>query len=536
MFFLALAALVAVTSLLALIFYDRLLDSVRADIRILADTLRGATSGEVLTLLEGADTASTRVTVMAPDGAVVFDSSASIAQLPNHADREEFTEAAGGGRGESERLSDTLGEYTYYYAVRLADGYVLRTARTTRGILSILLDALPLILVVILVLAAVTYAAARRLTARIVRPINESEMDGSGLPCYDELVPFFRVMAQQRGQILAQLRELRGRSDTIGAIMESMNEGAIIVEPGGAVLSANVSALGIFGLDQMVVGRNLREIIRDAALLSLANGALAGNRSETEFERHGRVYNVYFSPAASVGAILLFLDVTEKSNAEKLRREFSANVSHELKTPLTTISGYAQLLDSGMAREEDRAEFIRKIHAESERMTALIDDILLLSRLDEGAAGEEFREVCLNELAQSVVSLLAEKAKRLGVHLRTEGGPVSVAGSPALLTELLRNLLDNAIKYNRPGGSATVTLSDEGGHAVLTVADTGTGISKSAQSRVFERFYRADTSHSRRVEGTGLGLAIVKHIAAVHHAEVSLESREGAGTTVKVRM
>jgi two-component system phosphate regulon sensor histidine kinase PhoR len=290
----------------------------------------------------------------------------------------------------------------------------------------------------------------------------------------------------------------------------------------------------IFNASAGMNGKNILELMRDVNLLEHMRAALAGWRGETGLERAGRVYHVYFSPVPGSGAILFFLDVSEKMKAEKLRREFSANVSHELKTPLTSIAGYAEILNSGMAREEDQKDFLRKIKDETDRLISLVEDIMLLSRLDEGRAEGGFEEVDMAELARQSAQMLEMKARQMGVSLQVRGENVRLRAHSSLMSELLFNLLDNAIKYNKPGGRVIVELSQEQGQVTLSVEDSGIGIPLPEQSRVFERFYRVDKSRCQKIAGTGLGLAIVKHIAIIHNARITLDSHEDRGTRVTV--
>jgi two-component system phosphate regulon sensor histidine kinase PhoR len=423
--------------------------------------------------------------------------------------------------------------------VELPNGLILRAAKTTDSFFALFGRALPAVFGVLICAIIICYIAAGRLTNRIVKPLNAIRLDGEitageiTAP-YDELIPFVRAIEKQRAQIAGQLASLRERSDAINAIMENMSEGAALLDHRGIILSANKSVLRIFGIDAPMEGKNVLELLRDITLLEYTRNALAGSRGEADMERAGRDYRVYFSPVTDNGAVLLFLDVTEKSKAEKLRREFSANVSHELKTPLTSISGYAEMLDSGMAQECDKAAFIRKIKDESWHLISLVEDIMLLSRLDEGENRELFAPVNLVAVARESAVALAQKASELGVSIIASGADIIVNANPSLMAELFFNLIDNAIKYNKPGGSVTVEVAETNGLVTASVSDTGIGIPKKAQSRVFERFYRVDKSRSKKTGGTGLGLAIVKHITAVHNAEITLDSREGEGTRVTV--
>jgi two-component system phosphate regulon sensor histidine kinase PhoR len=481
-----------------------------------------------------------RVSIISQEGTVLYDNTVSATSLENHAEREEIRAARNSGFGESRRFSDTLRRETYYYAVELPNACIVRVARTIDSFLALFGRVLPAVLGALICAVIICYIAADNLTNRIVRPFNNARLDGEITVPYDELTPFVRAIEKQRKQIADQMRALQERADSINAVMENMSEGAALLDRRGTILSANKSVLQIFGADTPMEGKNILELLRDITLLEYTRGALAGSRGETDMERAGRDYRVYFSPVTDIGAVLLFLDTTEKMKAERLRREFSANVSHELKTPLTSISGYAEMLDSGMVQEGDKAAFIRKIRDESWRLITLVEDIMLLSRLDEGESGEAFTDVNLVASAQESVERLTQKAAELGVSITIScvgnGDPdhVTIRASRSMIAELFFNLISNAIKYNKPRGTVTVEVAQNNGLITASISDTGIGIPKEVQSRVFERFYRVDKSHSKKTGGTGLGLAIVKHIAAVHNAEITLDSSEGEGTKITV--
>ena len=373
-----------------------------------------------------------------------------------------------------------------------------------------------------------------KLAERLAAPINEADFEESFIPPYDEIVPFARAVAARRASADARIGELKARSKSIKAVMENMNEGAVLLDGRGTILSANKRALKIFEMENIEMrGRNIIELLRDAELLEAARSALSGTRAETDAERGGRFYRAYFSPAAGAGAILLFLDITERIKSENLRKEFSANVSHELKTPLTSVLGCAELLLTGGVEENDKQAFYRKIKSETERLIALIEDIMALSKLDEGKKSE-FAKINLTAAATEAAEALSVKSAEMGVNVEVSGEDFFIRGNYSMAVELFYNLIDNAIKYNKPGGAATVSISNENGRVAARVADTGIGIPKESQERIFERFYRVDKSRSKKTGGTGLGLAIAKHIAIIHNAEVGVESREGAGTTVTV--
>jgi two-component system phosphate regulon sensor histidine kinase PhoR len=549
------ASLAIASGVLCLIFYHQFSTYLQSDVKRRTQLLKDALAGSNAVSAVSADHAEridaqeiaanrvfsalaedARVSIISPDGRVLYDNAVDVETLENHADREEIRSARNAGFGESRRFSGTLGLETYYYAVELPNGLILRAAKTTGSFFALFGRALPAVFGVLICAIILCHIAAGSLTSRIVNPLNAVRLDGEIAAPYDELIPFVRAIEKQRAQIAGQLASLQERSDAINAIMENMSEGAALLDRRGAILSANKSVLRIFGSDAPMEGKNILELLRDITLMEYTRNALAGRRGEADMERAGRDYRVYFSPVTDNGAVLLFLDVTEKSKAEKLRREFSANVSHELKTPLTSISGYAEMLDSGMVQESDKAAFIRKIKDESWRLIMLIEDIMLLSRLDEGENHELFAAVNLAAVARESAAALAQKASELGVSITVtaSAADVIVNANPSMMAELFFNLIDNAIKYNKPGGSVTIEVAEINGRAAASVSDTGIGIPKEAQSRVFERFYRVDKSRSKKTGGTGLGLAIVKHITAAHNAEIALDSREGEGTRVSV--
>jgi len=537
---LAIVSIALVSIALCLIFFRQFTSTLRTEIKARAEMFREMSAAQLMATWHAQSAfvpKDMRLTLIAPDGMVIYDNTVDAAKLGNHAERQEIRQAVAMGSGASVRYSDTLRQQTCYFAVRLPDGFVLRTAKTSDSIFALFGRALPPVAAVTLVFALLSHIAARRLTSRIVEPINAMRLDGEPIPPYDELTPLVRAIAEQRQRIAAQFANLAERTATINAIMDGMSEGTLLLDPRGTIVAANPSAGKIFGFTHPVTGKHILELLREPHLAKLARQALAGQRHEETIQRQDRDYRVYFSPVASGGAALLFLDITASRKAERLRREFSANVSHELKTPLTSISGYAEMLANGMAREADQAEFLAKIRDESGRMLALIDDILLLSRLDEEKTESAFAEMDITQIATETAAALAEKAAAAQVSVRIAGQEnMLLVASRSLIAELFFNLLDNAIKYNRPGGMVEVGFSQEksGGPIKLCVKDTGIGIPLAARVRVFERFYRVDTSRSKITGGTGLGLAIVKHIALIHKAEISLNSREGEGTIVTV--
>ncbi|MDR1581407.1 MAG: hypothetical protein LBS35_13710 [Synergistaceae bacterium] len=481
-----------------------------------------------------------RVSVIAPDGTVKYDNTVDAETLPNHSDRDEIQHALESGVGEDKRFSDTLREETYYYAVRLSDGSVLRAAKTTRSIFSMFAGMLPVVFCIVLATVAAGNHVAGKLTNRIVEPINSVQADTVMTPPYDELAPFVRAIASQRKRIVEQLEDLQSKTDTINAIMDNMKEGVVLVDGQGIIMSANKSVRGIFeadapGVNASMERKNILELLRDFDLLKNMRNALSGRSCEMDMEHSGQTYRVYFSSVACIGAMILFVNTTERVKAEKMRREFSANVSHELKTPLTSISGYTEMLMNGMAKEGERMSFAGKIKDEVARMITLVEDVMMLSEMDEGRSPRNIEDVNVAAAAREAVGALALKTRENDISVEVTGKDIFLKANRAMIYEMFYNLIDNAVKYNKPGGSVGVSVSKDDGHTVISVSDTGIGIPDEARDSVFERFYRVDKSRSRKTGGTGLGLAIVKHIAMAFNAKITLESRLGEGTTVTLR-
>ena len=481
-----------------------------------------------------------RVTLIDPDGTVLYDSGAKAETLESHADRPEFQQALESGSGSSERYSATLAETTHYYAVRTDDGNVLRIASSQSSIIGVFLRILPLLVIIFAAVALLSLGIARFVAKRIVAPVNELNLDEPlENDVYDELSPLLVRMERQRAEIERQMKALSDKQSELTAITENMREGLVLLNPQGVILSMNGSAARIFGVDAgKHIGEDVLSVSRNPAVRQAIGDARSGGSGETILENGGRYYQLLASPVAgkdgSMGIVLLLLDTTEKYTAEISRREFSANVSHELKTPLTSISGFAEIIRDGLARPEDVKDFAGRICNEANRLVALISDIMELSRLDERKGLGERERVGLRAAAEEVVSRLETPAKDKDIHLSIAGPECEVSGFGLLLDEMVYNLVDNAIKYSGSGGHVEIRTAVKDGKAVLSVCDDGIGIPKEHQSRVFERFYRVDKSHSRATGGTGLGLSIVKHGAAIHDAQVELESAPGRGTCVRL--
>lgn len=473
-----------------------------------------------------------RITLISPDGTVLYDSVARADAMENHLSREEVVQALREGTGKSSHYSSTVLKKNLYYALRLEDGNVLRLSREQSSLGAMLLNmAWPIAATVagLLLLAA---GLSVRLARQITQPINAISPDDPQ-DVYPELQPLTQRLRQQRETIRNQMDELSRRMREFSAMTENMSEGFLLIDLRGHVLTENHSASMLLPTDADNIAKcSQRE------LCQAAQQALTGQRCERLLQQGERTLSVIASPVLEsgqvTGAVVLTLDVTEREQREKLRREFSANVSHELKTPLTSISGFAELMSQGLVPPDKVREFSLDIQKECTRLTNLVEDIIDLSRLEEGGGDMTWEDTDLYTLCDDVLQSLEPVAKRQAVTLRLAGESLQVRGVYQVLREMIYNLCDNAIKYNRSGGSVTVTAARSAGRASVTVADTGIGIPYEDQSRVFERFYRVDKSHSRAIGGTGLGLSIVKHAAALHGAEIKLQSQPEDGTVITV--
>ena len=480
-----------------------------------------------------------RVTWIAANGTVLYDSAAPAQLLESHAGREEIDQALQTGEAQTSRYSKTLLQRTFYYAKLLEGGTVLRVSCTQNSLPAMILMLLTPFLWVATLVLILCGVLSYRLARQITKPLNAINPDNPApLPSYPELTPLFDKLREQNRTIGKQMNELQLRQREFTAITENMREGFLLVDCKMHVLSSNHSALEVLGRRELKPGCLLYDAECSQEIFDAVDTALSGSHAELLLTIDETSWQVLANPVVAsgqvAGAVVLFMDVTEREQRERLRREFSANVSHELKTPLTSISGFAELLANGMVPPERVGEFAGDIYKESQRLMALVDDIIELSRLEEETAAPETENVDLYALAEETLTSLRPAAERRDVTLTLRGGEAVVQGVRTALQELVYNLCDNAVKYNRPGGSVTVTAEKRGGETVLSVADTGIGIPYEHQNRVFERFYRVDKSHSRQLGGTGLGLSIVKHAAAMHKARLELWSEPDAGTKITV--
>lgn len=481
-----------------------------------------------------------RVTWIAADGTVKYDNRSDPKTMENHADRQEVREAMENDSGTSVRRSSTLSEHTMYYAKRLSDGTVLRLSMSQRSVLFLMGGMLSPLVFIFLAACLLAGVLSYRVSKKIVKPLSEIDLKHpEQVETYDELSPFLQRIAAQNREIDARMAEIRKQQQEFSMITENMSEGLFVVDRNYQILSYNKSAMQIFGMDPRQEHENLLAVNRSEGFRNAVDSALKGRHTQENLELDGRVYQIIANAVCQpdfaedmVGAVILVLDVTEKEAQEQYRREFTANVSHELKTPLTSISGIAEIIRNGIVKPEDIPHFAGKIYDESQRLITLIGDIIKLSRLDENQVPMERETVDMLEMARDVVQQLSSVARKSGVTLVANGSHGQVQGVRQVLGEMVYNLCENAVKYNRAGGRVWVDVQQVADHVVLRVKDTGIGIPAAEQGRIFERFYRVDKSHSKAVGGTGLGLSIVKHGAALHHATISVSSEPEQGTEI----
>ena len=528
-----LASFVLITGVLYEYFSNKQVDQLNMQTHLAAQGLEAA--GE--DYLSDMDISGCRLTWIAADGTVLYDSQAEQSGMENHADREEVRQALKTGHGESMRYSTTLMERQIYSADRLSDGTVVRISDTQYTPLTLILGMIQPVIIIALIALLLSLLLASRMAKRIVKPLNEMSLDNAEkIETYPELAPLTDKLKSQQNQLREQEKELRRRRDEFDAATGSMTEGLVLLNEQGSVLSINKAATKALDIGRYCIGKDIRALSEEPRLRETVEKALGGEHGEAHITLGGVSYRLYASPVTSgdrvAGAALLMLDTTEKEKAEQLRREFSANVSHELKSPLHTISGCAELLANGIVKPEDVPHFLSQIQSESKRMIALIEDIIKLSNLDEGAEDMQREDVDLLSVARREAGNLSQAAEDAGVTLTVSGESAVINGIPQLLAAIVHNLCENAIKYNHPGGFARVNVRREGKKTLLTVEDDGIGIPPEEQQRIFERFYRVDKSHSKEVGGTGLGLSIVKHAAALHNARISVVSAPDRGTTI----
>ncbi len=535
----AVVVLFASLALVMGVLYDYFSGSQENQLKTQTDLAAQGIEHEGSTYFDGLDSEELRITWIDKNGKVLFDNKTDASSMENHLEREEVRQAVENGYGKSSRYSETLTEKSLYSAKKLSDGSVLRLSVSQYSVLTLFLGMLRPVLIIALLAVVLALLLAYRLSKNIVTPLNKLNLDSPlSNKVYEELSPLLKRMDAQQRQLKHQSEELKRKREEFETATENMSEGLIILNEKGVILSINRAAAKMLGLSEDSVGKGIFSEKTSVNLKEPTQIALSGKNTEEVFALRDGNCQLLANPVSTdgkvTGAALLVLDVTEKERAEQMRREFTANVSHELKTPLQTISGYAELLANGMVADKDKTAFSEKIYGEAQRMIRLIEDIIKLSNLDEGAVELTRETVDLYVTAENTVRSLLPAAKKANVTLSLNGENAEIYGIPQLLTAVVYNLCDNAIKYNKDGGTVFVNVKNNAENIVLSVRDTGIGIPKEQQERIFERFYRVDKSHSKEVGGTGLGLSIVKHAAKLHDAKITLESEVGKGTEITV--
>lgn len=496
------------------------------------------TEQEGLNYLDNLRTEDYRITWISSDGVVLFDNQADITKMENHSNREEFTEAIENGVGSSSRHSVTLTENTVYEARLLSDGSVLRISMNQKSILSLLFGLIQPFGIILIVVIVFAYLIAEKLAEQIMEPLEEIDLEHPlKKESYEELTPFLNRIQFQKKQIKFQIQELEQKKLEFEQVVSHMKEGLVLLNADNQVLSINPAAMELFQTTLNCIGNDFLTVERKQKLTNAIEKARMEGFSQIRLEKNERDYQFDISSIKTetgiVGSVILAFDITEQMNAEKMRREFSANVSHELKTPLQSIIGSAELLQNNLVKEEDKLRFIGHIHKEASRLVVLIEDIIRLSELDEEREIQK-EELSLYKIVSNVVDSLQDMAWKKNITLHLEGKEGKIQGVYRLIYETIYNICDNAIKYNVDGGDVKISIEEKDSEVGITIEDTGIGIPKEHQSRIFERFYRVDKSHSKKSGGTGLGLSIVKHAVGYHNGKISLSSEEGMGTKIEI--
>lgn len=535
----ALTVFLASVVLIMGVLYEYFSDVEQAQLKMQTALAAQGVTNEGLDYFRNLKVTNYRISWIDTDGSVLYDSESNPVEMENHLEREEVREAILAGYGESRRYSATLMERSLYSAQKLEDGTVLRLSISQNSILTLLLGMAQPICVIFVAALSFSVFLAVRVSKNIVKPLNEIDLDHPlSNEGYDELSPFLRRINSQQKELQWQKAELHQKENELSTIIGSMNEGMVLLNTKGKIISMNPAAGKLLDAAENCVGIDMLSLCRNLDLQEILSKALQGEAGERVIPLHGESYQIDANPIISEnivrGAALFFFNVTEKEKAEQIRREFTANVSHELKTPLHSISGYAELLKNNMVKENDRVPFAGKIYDEAQRMIRLVEDIINLSRLDEGAADMRYEHIDLYDLSQKALRSLEPEAGAACVTLELFGTPATLKGIARLLYSIVYNLCDNAIKYNHEHGKVTVNIQNEENSVILSVSDTGIGIAPEHHDRIFERFYRVDKSHSKEVGGTGLGLSIVKHAAKIHNAKIEVKSNIGKGTVIIV--
>ena len=530
-----LASIFLIMGILHGIFENQLEDQLQKETAFVATAIEN----EGISYFDNLSKDGDRVTLIDKDGTVLADSQVDVSKLENHGDREEVKQAETEGRGQSVRYSSTMTEKTVYYAHKLDNGQILRISADQFTIVTILLGISQPIAIVVIAAIVLSLILSTNVAKHIVEPINDLDLDDPmENTVYDELSPLLRKIAHQNSTIEEQLKEARQKQEEFRIITDNMSEGFIVIDNQMKILTYNAAALKLFGAEQKTP-ENILALSRSKPFRDAIYKSLDGEHSQAEMTTDERVYSIISNPVYDteqevIGAVIVVIDITEISRREQLRREFTSNVSHELKTPLTSISGFAEIMKSGGTDEATVVDFSRSIYDEAQRLISLVSDIIKLSELDDGTIEYEPETVDLYTLSLEIASRLSPQAQEKKIHFTVNGEKAEITGVRKILDEIIFNLCDNAVKYNRSGGDVKVSVKNSADTVTVTVSDTGIGIPTVQQDRVFERFYRVDKARSKSIGGTGLGLSIVKHGVMYHNAQISLESKENEGTTVVI--
>ena len=530
-----LASIFLIMGILHGIFENQLEDQLQKETAFVATAIEN----EGISYFDNLSKDGDRVTLIDKDGTVLADSQVDVSKLENHGDREEVKQAETEGRGQSVRYSSTMTEKTVYYAQKLDNGQILRISADQFTIVTILLGISQPIAIVVIAAIVLSLILSMNVAKHIVEPINDLDLDDPmENTVYDELSPLLRKIAHQNSTIEEQLKEARQKQEEFRIITDNMSEGFIVIDNQMKILTYNAAALKLFGAEQKTP-ENILALSRSKPFRDAIYKSLDGEHSQAEMTTDERVYSIISNPVYDteqevIGAVIVVIDITEISRREQLRREFTSNVSHELKTPLTSISGFAEIMKSGGTDEATVVDFSRSIYDEAQRLISLVSDIIKLSELDDGTIEYEPETVDLYTLSLEIASRLSPQAQEKKIHFTVNGEKAEITGVKKILDEIIFNLCDNAVKYNRSGGDVKVSVKNSADTVTVTVSDTGIGIPTVQQDRVFERFYRVDKARSKSIGGTGLGLSIVKHGVMYHNAQISLESKENEGTTVVI--
>ena len=501
--------------------------------------IKAAVETEGIPYLENLSDKSKRITYISSDGTVRFDNSTDVSKMENHLNRKEVKDALETGSGESKRYSDTLLQQHYYYAQRLSNGDVIRISAAEDSVLLMVIGVLQPFAFIIILMIILSAVFASRSAKRIVAPINEIDIENPlENDTYEEISPLLNRISKQNKTIKRQLKNASRSREQFELITENMSEGILVLDKYANLLSVNAAALNLLSSSDAQKAKSVVEINRSAEFLDTVEQAVGGEHCEHSIKSNGRILNLIANPVAfdgkPAGAVIVIMDITEKAQREELRREFTANVSHELKTPLTSISGFAELMKSGAVDNKDIVDFSTSIYDEAKRLISLVNDIIKISKLDENSVPFDDEPVDIAQIVRLTAERLKPVADKDNITIEYNDNKAFINGNYTIVEEMIFNLVDNAVKYNKKGGKVKISVEDTGKHIKISVSDTGIGINKADFDKIFERFYRVDKSHSKEIGGTGLGLSIVKHGAVYHNASVDVESEIGKGTTISL--